>query len=193
MNSSPPRTNSAPSQMTSILASARLYSPSSPTPSPYHRSTKADRSHQPPSRAVTRSVLWIVVSAISFNSPNHFPRIVYSNVLKPVMLPPGLVRLATKPLPEWASSAQWPSRRPQVLSSLGCGSRHTMAGASAARAWSCRRAGSRSPSVARRRMQRASSAQEERLKGPNCGLISGTHRKQISPRYVNYFTQIVRL
>jgi hypothetical protein len=46
---------------------------------------------------------------------------------------------------------------PQVLSSLGCGSRHIMAGASAASAWSCRRTGSRSPSVARCRMQRASS------------------------------------
>ena len=46
---------------------------------------------------------------------------------------------------------------PQVLSSLGCGSRHIMAGTSAASAWSCRRTGSRSPSVARCRMQRASS------------------------------------
>ena len=42
------------------------------------------------------------------------------------------------------------------LSSLGCGSRHIMAGASAASAWLCRRTGSRSPSVARCRMQRAS-------------------------------------
>jgi hypothetical protein len=43
------------------------------------------------------------------------------------------------------------------LSSLGCGSRHIMAGASAASAWLRRRTGSRSPSVARCRMQRASS------------------------------------
>src|ERR1700736_654443 len=37
MNSSPPRTNSAPSQMTSILASARLYSPMPPAHPQYHQ------------------------------------------------------------------------------------------------------------------------------------------------------------
>ena len=41
MNSSPLRTHSAPSQMTSILASARLYSPKLPARQRYHQSPKA--------------------------------------------------------------------------------------------------------------------------------------------------------
>ena len=47
MNSSPPRTNSAPSQMTSILASASLYSPNPLAPALYHQFPKADQSRQP--------------------------------------------------------------------------------------------------------------------------------------------------
>jgi len=48
MNSSPPRTNSTPSQMTSILASARLYSPKPLARLQYHQSPKAAWSHSQP-------------------------------------------------------------------------------------------------------------------------------------------------
>jgi hypothetical protein len=37
--------------------------------------------------------------AISLSSSSHFPLRLYSNVRKPVTLPPGLARLSTKPAP----------------------------------------------------------------------------------------------
>jgi hypothetical protein len=50
MNTTPPKTNSAPSQMTSILASTSLYSPNPLAPAPYHQFSKAGQSRQQPSR-----------------------------------------------------------------------------------------------------------------------------------------------
>ena len=68
---------------------------------------------------------------ISLSSSSHFPLMPYSNEMKPVTLPPGRARLATKPAPTGSvtvaktigkvrsppstpprSSADWPRRRP---------------------------------------------------------------------------------
>ena len=46
-----------------------------------------------------RTATRVIPGAISFNNSTHFTLKLYSNCIKPVALPPGRARLATKPAP----------------------------------------------------------------------------------------------
>ena len=55
---------------------------------------------QPRRHVVSRSTpTFVTLGAISLRSCSHFPARLYSNCVKPVILPPGRARLATKPAP----------------------------------------------------------------------------------------------